>query len=141
MGSVCLCLVVFGCCEHVLLCDSMCCLRCVVGCRRCVGCCVVVRVQKKNKKSAIPKKNPAREFFPLILIRKIFKPHQITVITYIYIYIYIRKQLICTTHFCNHFRSYGIRQSMGWWKVCGTAGLGIWVLKGDLRGRMLPRQS
>ena len=39
-GRVCLCLVVFVCvwlCEHVLVCDSMCCLRCVVGCRRCVG--------------------------------------------------------------------------------------------------------
>ena len=33
--GMCLCLVVFGCvwlCEHALLCDSMCCLRCVVGC-------------------------------------------------------------------------------------------------------------
>ena len=25
---------------------------------------------------------------------------------------------------------------MGWRKVCGTAGSGIWVLKGDTRGRM-----
>ena len=36
-------------CEHVLVCDSMCCLCCVVGCRRCVGCCVVVTVQKKKR--------------------------------------------------------------------------------------------
>ena len=46
---ICLCLFVFGCvwlCEHALLCESMCCLRCVVGCRRCVGCCVVMNVQK-----------------------------------------------------------------------------------------------
>ena len=27
---------------------SMCCLRCVVGCRRCVGCCVGMTVQKKK---------------------------------------------------------------------------------------------
>ena len=32
----------------------------------------------------------------------------------------------------------GLRQSMGWRKVCGTAGSGIWVLKGDSRGRMPP---
>ena len=41
---------VFDCvwlCEHALLCDSMCCLRCVVGCRRYVGCCVVMTVQKR----------------------------------------------------------------------------------------------
>ena len=35
-------------------------------------------------------------------------------------------------------RGMGIRQSMGWTKVCGTARLGIWVLKGDSRARMLP---
>ena len=32
----------------------------------------------------------------------------------------------------------GIRQSMGWTKVCGTAQSGIWVLKGNARTRMLP---
>ena len=32
----------------------------------------------------------------------------------------------------------GIRQSMGWTKVCETAQSGIWVLKGDARARMLP---
>ena len=45
-------LVVFGgvsMCQYVIVCDSMCCLRCVVGCRRCVGCCAVVTVQKKNR--------------------------------------------------------------------------------------------
>ena len=50
---MCLCFVVFDCVwlsEHVLVCDSMCCLRCVVGCRRCVGCCVVVTVQKRPKR-------------------------------------------------------------------------------------------
>ena len=34
-----------------------------------------------------------------------------------------------------------IRQSMGWTKVCGTAQSGIWVLKGNARTCMLPRQS
>ena len=38
---VCVCL-----CFVVLVCDSVCCLHCVVGCRRCVGCCVVMTVQK-----------------------------------------------------------------------------------------------
>ena len=32
----------------------------------------------------------------------------------------------------------GIRQSMGWTKVCGTARSGIWVLKGNARTRILP---
>ena len=66
-GCVWLCLVVFGCvwlCEHASSCVSMCCLRCVVGCRRCVGCCVVMTVQKKTKTtSAITEKCPVREFF------------------------------------------------------------------------------
>ena len=31
----------------------------------------------------------------------------------------------------------GIWQSLGW-RVCGTADSGIWVLKGDARGHMLP---
>ena len=35
-------------------------------------------------------------------------------------------------------RGLGIRQSVGWREVCGTAGSGVWVLKGDSRGRMLP---
>ena len=49
-NGCCVCnLVVFWLCEHVLVCDSMCCLRCVVGCRRCVGCCAVVTVQKKKR--------------------------------------------------------------------------------------------
>ena len=32
-----------------------------------------------------------------------------------------------------------IRQSMCWTKVCGTARSGIWVLKGNARARMLPK--
>ena len=35
-------------------------------------------------------------------------------------------------------RGLGIRQSMGWTKVCETARSGIWVLKGNARTRMLP---
>ena len=34
-------------------------------------------------------------------------------------------------------RGLGIRQSMGWTKVCGTAWSGIWVLKGNARARTL----
>ena len=70
---------VFGCvwlCEHVLVCDGMCCLRCVVGCRRCVDCCVVTTVQKKAKTtSVITEKIPRENFFHcnFILIRKIKK--------------------------------------------------------------------
>ena len=40
--------------------------------------------------------------------------------------------------FASHGRGLGIRQSMGWTKVCGTARSGIWVLKGNARPRMLP---
>ena len=35
-------------------------------------------------------------------------------------------------------RGLGIRQSMGWTKVCGTAQSGIWVLKGDARTCRFP---
>ena len=50
------CLVVLVCGSkwyYVFLCDSMCCLFCVVGCRRCVGCCVVMTVQKKTKTTSV----------------------------------------------------------------------------------------
>ena len=42
------------------------------------------------------------------------------------------------THFLSPARGVDIRQSMGWTKVCSTARSGIWVLKGDRMGRMLP---
>ena len=42
------------------------------------------------------------------------------------------------TQFVSPGRGLGIRQSMGWTKVCETARSGIWVLKGDARTRMLP---
>ena len=42
------------------------------------------------------------------------------------------------SQFVSPGRGLGIRHSMGWEKVCGTAGSGIWVLKGDRRCRMLP---
>ena len=35
-------------------------------------------------------------------------------------------------------RGLGIRQSMGWTKVCSSARSGIWVLKGNTRACMLP---
>ena len=35
-------------------------------------------------------------------------------------------------------RGLGIRQSMGWTKVCETARSGIWVLKGNASARVLP---
>ena len=79
---ICLCLFVFvfvfGCvwlCEHVLVC----CLHCVVGWRRCVGCCVVVTVKKRKTRSVISK-SPPREFIPITVSinSKILKPHQIT---------------------------------------------------------------
>ena len=35
-------------------------------------------------------------------------------------------------------RGLGIRQSMGWTKVCEIARSGTWVLKGNARARMLP---
>ena len=35
-------------------------------------------------------------------------------------------------------RGLGVMQSTGWKKVCGTAGSGIWVLKGDGRAPMIP---
>ena len=40
--------------------------------------------------------------------------------------------------FVSPGRGLGIRQSMGWTKVCETARSGIWVLKGNARARMLP---
>ena len=42
------------------------------------------------------------------------------------------------TQFASPGRGLGIRQSMGWTTVCGTAQSGIWVLKGNARARMLP---
>ena len=42
------------------------------------------------------------------------------------------------TRFAPPGRGLGIRQSMGWTKVCETARSGIWVLKGNARARMLP---
>ena len=39
---------------------------------------------------------------------------------------------------CHLGRGLGIRQSMGWTKVCETARSGFWVLKGNARARMLP---
>ena len=40
--------------------------------------------------------------------------------------------------FVSPGRGLDIRQSMGWTKVCETTRLGIWVLKGNARARMLP---
>ena len=42
------------------------------------------------------------------------------------------------TRLASPGRGLGIRQSIGWTKVCGTALSGIWVLKGVARARMLP---
>ena len=42
-----------------------------------------------------------------------------------------------TQHMSPGFRL-GIRESMGWEKVCGSARSGIWVLHGDLKSRVLP---
>ena len=42
------------------------------------------------------------------------------------------------TRFASPGRGLGIRQSMGWTKVCETARSGIWVLKGNARTCMLP---
>ena len=56
----------FGCvwlCEHVLVCDNMCCLRCVVGWRRLL--CGGDGSKKTKTTSAITGKYPAREFFPI----------------------------------------------------------------------------
>ena len=65
--------VVFGCVLVVFGCVSMCkyvsvciCLHCVVGLPQCwrrwVGCCVVVTVQKRKRKSVIPKNIPRENF-------------------------------------------------------------------------------
>ena len=40
--------------------------------------------------------------------------------------------------FVSPGRGKAIRQAMDWKRVCGTAGSGIWVPKGDARARMLP---
>ena len=42
------------------------------------------------------------------------------------------------TQFVSPGRDLGIRQSLGWTKVCSTARSGIWVLKGNARACMLP---
>ena len=42
------------------------------------------------------------------------------------------------TQFASPGRGLGIRQSMGWTKVCETARSGIWVLEGNARAHMLP---
>ena len=42
------------------------------------------------------------------------------------------------TRFVSPGRGLGIRQLMGWTKVCETARSGIWVPKGNARTRMLP---
>ena len=42
------------------------------------------------------------------------------------------------TQYVSPGRGLGIKQSMGWTKVCGTARSGIWVLKGNARARMQP---
>ena len=45
-------------CEHVSVYESMCCLRCVLGCRRCVGCCVVMTAKMKSVTTEkIPREN------------------------------------------------------------------------------------
>ena len=67
----------------------MCCLRCVVGCRRCVGCCVMMTVQKKNQndicdyRNNIPRENFSLQFY--IYSKNISAPRKI----------------------CNHFRRDG----------------------------------
>ena len=67
---------------YVLVCGSMCCLRCVVGCRRCVGRCVVMTVQKR-KTTYVISESPAREFIPITVLisSKKLKPNLSTVIT------------------------------------------------------------
>ena len=46
-------------------------------------------------------------------------------------------QEVPDTQFVSPGRGLGIRQSMGWTKVCNTDRSGIWVLKGDSRTRTL----
>ena len=67
---MCLCLVMFGCVSmryYVIVCVVF---VCVVGCRRCVGFCVAMTVQKKKKKKNVCnfKKNPAREFISITVL-------------------------------------------------------------------------
>ena len=45
---------------------------------------------------------------------------------------------VADTRFAPPGRGLGIRQSMGWTKVCETAQSGIWVLKGNARARVFP---
>ena len=45
---------------------------------------------------------------------------------------------VADVQFVSPGRGVDIRQSKGWERVCGTARSGIWVLKGDARGRKLP---
>ena len=45
---------------------------------------------------------------------------------------------VLDTQYVSPGRGLGIRQSMGWTKVCETAQPGIWVLKGGARARVLP---
>ena len=42
------------------------------------------------------------------------------------------------TQYVSPGRGLGIRQSMGWTKVCETARSGIWVLQGNARARVTP---
>ena len=49
-------------------------------------------------------------------------------------------QEVPDTRFTSPGRGLGIRQSMGWTKVCHTARSRIWVLKGNARTCMLPEE-
>ena len=95
-------------CWYVSVCDSMC--KCVLSSlccwlrqcwRRCVGCCVVVTVQKRKTTSVITEKYPAREFISITVLYQVKK----NALNYShYRFILNRKNKICTTHFCNYFR-------------------------------------
>ena len=79
LGMKCVCVWLCLVCEHVLVCDSMCCLRCVVGCRRCVGCCVVMAVQKDQSEICNSKKKSRERIYlhcGLNLLKKKLKPHR-----------------------------------------------------------------
>ena len=45
------------------------------------------------------------------------------------------------TQYVSPGRGFGIRESMGWSKVCGTGASGVWVLKGDLGSLYVTHQS
>ena len=64
MKWACICTgcVCFWLCSVVTVCDKMCCLRCVVGGRRCVTCCVVMTVQKRKTLAVITEKIPRENF-------------------------------------------------------------------------------